>query len=141
MTTVSPPLAPPRSRGRLSLWSGLLLAVGGFFAYGAQMAAGLLTTPWYVPALATLGAALALLALVQSFSVWRVAALLFTAALAAFASWFVFSHTRLPAYTGPVAVGQRFPDFAASRADGTPFTRADLEGAKDTVLVFYRGWW
>jgi peroxiredoxin len=35
-----------------------------------------------------------------------------------------------------VEAGQPAPDFALQRAEGEPFTRADLEG-KTTVLVFY----
>jgi peroxiredoxin (alkyl hydroperoxide reductase subunit C) len=35
-----------------------------------------------------------------------------------------------------VQAGQPAPDFTLARAEGAPFTRADLEG-KTTVLVFY----
>ena len=36
----------------------------------------------------------------------------------------------------PIAAGEPAPDFALARAEGAPFTRADLLGAT-TVLVFY----
>jgi peroxiredoxin len=35
-----------------------------------------------------------------------------------------------------VAAGQPAPEFSLTQHDGTPFTRADLEGAR-TLLVFY----
>ena len=49
--------------------------------------------------------------------------------------------TRLPAYAGPLEIGQPYPAFQTQRADGTPFTQADLRGDKGTVLVFFRGRW
>ena len=56
--------------------------------------------------------------------------------------WFLLGYSRLPTYAGPVLAEQPFPDFApASLADGTPFTRDNLIGEKDTVLVFFRGFW
>ncbi len=48
---------------------------------------------------------------------------------------------RLPAYTGPVTVGQSFPPFATTRSDGTAFTQSDLQGEANNVLVFFRGRW
>ena len=35
-----------------------------------------------------------------------------------------------------IAAGQPAPEFSLARAEGDPFTRADLEG-KRTLLVFY----
>jgi peroxiredoxin len=35
-----------------------------------------------------------------------------------------------------IAAGQPAPEFSLSRGEGTPFTRADLEGTR-TLLVFY----
>ena len=49
-------------------------------------------------------------------------------------------YTRLPEYEGPL-VGQPFPAFATVLADGTSFTKQQLPGDKDTVLVFFRGRW
>jgi peroxiredoxin len=49
--------------------------------------------------------------------------------------------TRLPLYKGPVAMGRPFPAFATVRADGSPFTQRDLQGDKNSVLVFFRGRW
>jgi hypothetical protein len=118
-----------------------LAPVLGVVAYAFQVNAGILTTPWYGPALATLGTALILVALRRRVSVWRVAALLLVGALTAGEWWFLLSYSTLPDYSGPVAEGQTFPEFAAARADGTPFTQDDLKGDRDTVLVFFRGRW
>jgi hypothetical protein len=141
MSTTAPPLAPPKSGGRLLLWTGVLAAILGFVAYQFQMNAGRLTTPWYAPALATLGTVLILVSLLRRFSVWRVLALLLIGALTAGEWWFLLSYSKLPDYTGPVAAGKPFPEFTAALADGKPFTQDDLKGDQDTVMVFFRGHW
>ncbi len=141
MNTTSPPVAPPKSGGRLLLWTGILAAILGPVVYALELHAARLTTPWYAPALTTLGAILIIVSLRRRFSVWRVAALLLIGAVTAGEWWFLLSHARLPAYTGPVAEGHPFPEFSAARADGTPFTRDNLVGDEDTVLVFFRGHW
>ena len=41
-----------------------------------------------------------------------------------------------PRSDGPIAPGTPVPEFTLQQEDGSPFTRADLEG-KTTVLVFY----
>ena len=56
-------------------------------------------------------------------------------------SWALLLGDRVPAYTGPVTVGQPVLAFATKRADGSPFTQRDLEGDQDNVLVFFRGRW
>jgi hypothetical protein len=139
MTTssIAKPVCKP---GRLFLGLGLLipaLGVGGLFV---QMAMQRLLTPWYLPAAGTLGVVLLAVALWKARSVWRVLALVLVVLLAG-AEWAMMAAMRLPAYTGPVAAGQTFPEFTTVRADGTPFTQRDLEGASDNVLVFYRGHW
>jgi hypothetical protein len=141
MSTTAPPLAPPKSGGRLLLWTGILAAILGIVAYMVQMNAAHLTTPWYVPALATIGTLYIVLSLRRRFSVWRLLALLLVGALAAFEWWFILSVSALPAYNGPVKVGQPFPEFTAARADGQPFTQDSLKGDQDTVMVFFRGHW
>lgn len=40
-----------------------------------------------------------------------------------------------------VTVGAMAPDFTLAEFRGDTFTLSDLRGAKDVVLVFYRGWW
>jgi hypothetical protein len=104
------------------------------------MRAGRFDTPWYVPTLATLGAGLVLWSLWQRRSAWRVLALALVALIAGLQWWWLLAYSRLPPYTGPVAAGRPFPAFRAARADGSPFTRADLEG-QPTALVFFRGQW
>jgi len=48
---------------------------------------------------------------------------------------------KLPAYSGPLAVGQPFPAFTSSLADGTPFDQSKLASEQTTALVFFRGRW
>ena len=137
--------APPaaalrRSPGRLLLALGLGLALLGVLAYAAQMWAQRLMTPWYMPCLATLGAALVVVSLRRKRTVWRVLALLLVVLLAG-AEWLMLLSLRTPAYTGPVAEGRPFPEFTTARADGAPFTQADLAGDKNNVMVFFRGRW
>jgi hypothetical protein len=136
----SSPSPPRRFPGRLWLALGLGLAVLGIAAYAVQLSVHRLSSPWYVPCAATVGAVFVALSLWRARTVWRVLALVLVA-LVAGAGWAFLLGARLPAYTGPVAAGQPFPAFATIRADGTPFTRSDLEGEQDTVLVFFRGRW
>ena len=131
---------PRRSPGRVLVAAGLGFAALGMAGYAAQLSQHRLTTPWYLPASATLGAVLVAASLWQRRSVWRVLALLLVV-LVAGAEWTFLLSLRLPAYSGPVAAGRSFPAFSTMRADGTPFTRADLEGGPNHVLVFFRGRW
>jgi hypothetical protein len=139
MITTSP-TAPRPSAGRLWLALGLVLPVLGVIGYFVQVAVHRLTAPWYLPSLATLGVVCLVVSLWRRRTVWRVLALV-PVVLVAAATWAFVLGERLPAYTGPVAVGQTFPAFATARADGTPFTQRDLEGDQDNVLVFFRGRW
>jgi FtsH-binding integral membrane protein len=136
----SSPGAPRRYPGRLFLLLGLGLAVLGVAAYVVQVRFGYLKAPWYMPIAATLGVALLVASLWQARTVWRVLALLLLM-LVAGAEWAFLLGTRLPAYTGPVAAGEPFPAFTTARANGAPFTQRDLEGDKNSVLVFFRGRW
>jgi hypothetical protein len=138
--TSSPVDTPDRSRGRLFLLAGLGLAVLGVVAYAAQLYFLRLTLPWYMPALALLGVALVALSLWRQRTVWRGLALLAVVLLSG-AELAALNATRLPPYTGPVAVGRPFPAFEARRADGTPFTQNELTGDRHHVLVFFRGRW
>jgi hypothetical protein len=100
----------------------------------------ILTVPWYTPILGTLGALLLIVALLQSWSWWRILALLVFGLLVAGEWYFLLVFTRTPAYTGPIA-GQTFPAFTAKLADGSTFTQDSLRGNQNTVLVFFRGRW
>src|SRR5947199_10607214 len=96
--------APSARGGRAALWLGVLCAILGIALYVAQLlAAHRADTPWYMPALATLGAGLVVVSLRRRATAWRVLALLLVAALAGLEWWFLVSHTRLPAYEGPVS--------------------------------------
>jgi len=46
-----------------------------------------------------------------------------------------------PVDTGRVAVGDVAPDFTLASYDRGPITLSQYRGAKDVVLVFYRGHW
>jgi hypothetical protein len=137
MTTPATATAPT---GRRWLLLGLALTVLGVVAYAGQIALHRLTAPWYVPIVATMGVVLVAASLWQKLTVWRGLGLI-VVVLVAGAAWAFMFMTRLPAYTGPVAVGRPFPAFTTVRADGTPFTDRDLVGDRDTVLVFFRGRW
>jgi FtsH-binding integral membrane protein len=138
--TSSDPSAEQRFRGRLFLLLGVGCAVLGILAYVAQIALERLMAPWYVPALAMLGVVLVVMSLREKRTVWRVCALIAVALLAA-AEWGMVYAARLPAYTGPIALGRPMPLFATARADGSMFTQADLPGDRNSVLVFFRGRW
>jgi hypothetical protein len=123
------------------MWTGVLAAIAGIVVYMAQMNAGQLWTPWYAPALATLGVVLIIASLVRRFSVWRLAALLLVGTITVFEWWFILVMSASPAYAGPVKEGKPFPEFTATRADDQPFTQDSLKGDQDTALVFFRGHW
>lgn len=131
--------ASPRSGRGLALL-GFLLAIVGLGSYIALIAARRLVLPWYLPVTATLGVLLVAASLWRARSGWRIAALIAVFLLAGMEWMFVFA-TRLPAYTGPVAVGKPFLAFTSVRADGTAFTERDLRDEQTTVLVFFRGRW
>jgi hypothetical protein len=139
MTTL-PVATPRRFPGRSLLALGPALAALGILGYILQLAWRHLAAPWYLPALGTLGVVCVAAALWQRRTVWRWLALVLIL-LVAGAEWAFLLGTRLPAYAGPVAAGQPFPEFTTMRADGTPFSRRDLEGDQDNVLVFFRGRW
>jgi hypothetical protein len=139
MTTPSP-TARRRTPGLLLVTLGLGLAALGIIGYAAQVAAQRLTTPWYLPLSATLGVLCLIVALWQGRTVWRVLALVLVLLLAG-AEWVFLLGARLPAYTGPVAVGKPFPAFTTSHSDGTTFTQDDLHGDHNHVFVFFRGRW
>src|SRR5262249_21366417 len=132
---------PDRPSGRMALGLGVGCALLGLLLYGVQLSAGRTDAPWYAPALATLGVVLVLASLQRRRGAWRALALVLVAFLAVFEWWFLLVYARLPAYAGPVRVGQPFPEFRVQTADGTPFTRADLSGGRATALVFFRGRW
>ena len=139
MTDPSPSTSH-RFRGRILLLLGLGIAVLGVVAYIVQFSRQRLTTPWYTPALASLGVVLVIISLLERRTVWRVLALLAVMLLTG-AELALLYAMRLPPYTGPIAVGQPFPAFEVRRSDGSTFTQRDLAGDQNHVLVFFRGRW
>jgi hypothetical protein len=130
-----------RHPGRVLLALGILVAVAGPVIYAAQLRVKVLTAPWYVPILATVGVVLLLMALIRSRSVVRWAAVVLFTCFAA-ATWvFMLFLMNAPAYNGPVKAGQPFPPFTTTLADGSPFDQDSLKGDQNTVMVFYRGHW
>src|SRR5690349_8970101 len=107
METMTPAIESSRkTAGRVYVWLGLGLSLLGPAVYAAQLHAKHLSVPWYVPSLTTLGTLLAVAALIRSRSIWRILAVGLLGLLAA-AEWHFFTRFgELPAYAGPVTVGQ-----------------------------------
>jgi hypothetical protein len=119
---------------------GLALAVLGIVIFAVQISRQRLAMPWYMPAMASLGVVLVVASLLERRTVWRVLGLLAILLLTSAEVALVYM-SRLPPYTGPIAVGEPFPTFQASRSDGAPFTEPDLAGDRNNVMVFFRGRW
>jgi hypothetical protein len=132
---------PARSPGNSLVWLGAGLPSLALLLWAAQFFAGVLVVPWYAPVLCTAGVLFLLLAVLRRPRWGRILGLLFFTLIAAGNWYLVLVLSRLPDYTGPIAAGSQFPSFTAQRADGTPFTQADLKGDRNTVLVFFRGRW
>ncbi len=126
--------------GRLYLTLGLLLSAAGLVGYYAQLSVHRLAAPWYLPVSATLGVMFVAMSVWHARTILRILCLLLVLLFAG-AEWAFILMTRLPAYSGPVAVGQPFPAFSSLKADGKPFTQTELEGQQKNVLVFFRGRW
>jgi hypothetical protein len=108
--TTSTPFGVARQfPGRLYLWSGIGLVLLGPILYVLQLRAKLLSVPWYVPALATAGVLLILLAVLGRPTFWRAGAILLCGLLAGAEWYFLVSLSKLPSYTGPVSAGKPFP--------------------------------
>ena len=132
---------PSADHGRRYFWTGLGVCLLGIALAAVQYGVGWLVVPWYVPALTTLGAVLLLVALARRRSVGRGIALVLIVALAGMQWFFVGVLSRLPDYEGPARAGQPLPAFRTVRADGSPFTDADLRDGRAHVLTFFRGRW
>jgi hypothetical protein len=143
MAITSPPETSVRkSSGRLYLALGIVLVLVGPILWMVQVQAKHFWTPWYVPALATAGVALALLAVLRRPNVLRIVVLLLCCLPAAGYWYFLLSMAKVPAYDGPVATGKPFPAFRTTVAnDGSTFDQDSLKGEENTVMVFFRGHW
>ena len=139
VTATSSPAVLTRGRGWFGL--GAALFALGLILYMVEFALKHLVVPWYAPILGTAGVLLMIASLRYRRSWLRgvVAALL---ALLTIGEWsFLLFLSRAPAYTGPAHAGSPLPAFSAVRADGQPFTDADLRHGQSTVLLFFCGRW
>jgi hypothetical protein len=142
MDTANAPAGPRPASSRALLWAGFLLSLIAIGLCVAQYALVRSTiTPWYLPALTTLAALVILAAVRRRRSIGSLIALVVITALAAFEWFFLAGLSRLPAYHGPVAVGQPMPAFETRLADGRPFTQRDLADGRPSVMTFFRGRW
>jgi hypothetical protein len=130
-----------RNPGRIYLFLGMLVALAGLVIYPFQLSRKNLDPPWYAPILATVGLALVGFALLRSRSVWRWLAVVFFTLLAAGEWLMMLVFLSAPLYPGPVKIGQPFPAFATTLADGSAFSQKSLLGDKNTVMIFFRGRW
>ncbi len=130
----------PLRRWPLFLTGALLFLVGPVI-YFFQLHAQRLAMPWYLPALATAGVLCMAASVAQRRGVLRTVGLVLFLVLCG-TEWVVLGIlSRTPAYVGPGQPGCKLPEFAATSADGQPFSNSDLEDGRRTVLVFFRGRW
>ena len=107
VTTAPPAAAVRRSPGKLYVALGILLVLLGPLLYFVQLYEKILRTPWYAPALAAVGVALLLLAIVRRFTVWRLIALVVFGLFAGLQWFFLLSVAKTPAYSGPAVTCSR----------------------------------
>jgi hypothetical protein len=129
------------ARGRGYVWAGIVACLLGPLLVFAQIGMKHLFVPWYSPILATLGAALLLLAVTRRRSTLRLILLVLVAAFAGLQWYFLGVLMKLPDYEGPARPGDELPSFASKYADGQPFTHADLRDGSRRAMVFFRGRW
>jgi hypothetical protein len=130
----------PTRRKPLFLVGVLLIVLGPVLNF-VQTSIAKLTTPWYLPILATAGVACLIVSLRQRRSVIRIVfAALFT--LLCGAEWYMLLiAAKTPPYTGPAQVGSKVPEFSGTLPDGSAFTNDDLAQGGRTALIFNRGRW
>jgi hypothetical protein len=130
-----------RSAGRALFWLGIGVSLLGIPLSMLQISLKQLFTPWYVPALTTLGVLLLAWSMARRRTVVRGVALVLFALLAGFGWYMLGWLAKLPEYTGPARPGAKLPAFETTLADGRAFTEKDLETGVPTVLTFFRGRW
>jgi hypothetical protein len=134
-------IQPHPKNGRLFLGMGILSAALGPVIYAVQFHNHNLGSPWYVPALATLGVVLIALAAGQSRSVWHHIAAGLATLFATFVWLMYWVVLAAPSYSGSVEIGRAFPNFETKLAGGRGFSQMDLQSEQDTILLFFRGRW
>jgi hypothetical protein len=120
---------------------GVLLFLLGPIIYAVQFNMKRLTTPWYVPILATVGVLFMILSVRRRRGILRISGLVLFVLFCGYEWFTMLVTTRVPAYTGPAQSGQPIPAFTATLANGRPFTATDLRNGTPTVLLFFRGHW
>jgi len=137
------PLAPAGTpRRHLPLFLvGVACFVLGPVIYLVQVRAGSLGIPWCWPGLATVGVVCMAGSARRRPGVWRVGGLAVFSVVCGLLWYFFGVVARNPAYDGPARVGTRLPVFAATYADGRPFSDEALEDGTRSVLIFFRGRW
>ncbi|MDZ4782183.1 MAG: hypothetical protein SGJ19_18200 [Planctomycetia bacterium] len=141
-TEAASPAPVLKSNGRSWLWLGLLLCVLPIAAYVIQFnVLQRMFVPWYIPILATVGAACVVVSVIRRRTWPRWTALALVALLGGFEWLMLGAAVRLPEYAGPAHAGAKLPTFSTATAAGEVFANRDLEQGVATVLVFYRGRW
>jgi len=129
----------PQHPGRTYIWTGAALALSAPLLFLIQFAVlRKLETPWYLPAIAAVGAVAVGLAMARRRT-WKRALLFLVILIECFGSAAILASAELEPYTGPAQVGETIPAFQARLAStGDVLTEEDLTSGMQ-VLVFYRG--
>jgi peroxiredoxin len=137
----SSPAAEQPVRASL-VWLGLVLAVASIVVFFVQVfGAKRLITPWYLPIGGTLACLLALAGAVQKRRWWSWLIATVCVALAGLEWALLLFATVLPAYTGPLAVEGKLPEFHATLADGSIIDRTYFERGRPSAVIFFQGRW
>lgn len=119
-----------------------LLVIGALVAYfvAASQLAVLPRIPWPSLVVMAAGVALALRSWWRRPRLATRASAVVSTGVFAFALWFLFSFSMLPAREDRPAVGDAFPDFALPSSTGETFRLADARDRRH-LIVLYRGDW
>src|SRR6516162_3441210 len=128
--SLEPAPVKTRPRGRWLFWLGLTLPFIALGVYIVQFQQHIFAMPWYVPAAAVIGLVALAITVWQRPSVVRIAGLLLIALFCAGQAFFLFSISKLPAYSGPIHAGESIPAFHTTLADGRAFSDGDLKQGK-----------
>src|SRR5262245_60427723 len=135
---IAPAPASVRKRGRGLFWLGITLPFIALAVYIVQFQFKMFFVPWYVPIASLIGLGLLAVSIWQRPSIVRIAGLVLIALFCVGQGLF-FTVSKLPAYSGPVHVGETIPSFQTIMADGGSFSDRDLKQGKASVLLFFRG--